>query len=65
VWRFDTVDEPVFPVCRTPAGCWSIVAPGCRDLSGRTGVRRIAVLEEPAAGGIKIIKLGERVDRRD
>lgn len=51
------VDEPVFAVCRTPAGRWSIVAPGCRDLSGRTGVHRIAVLDEPAAGGAKVIRL--------
>jgi len=54
-----TVAEPVFAVSRTPAGRWSIVAPCCRDLSGRIGVRRIAVLDEPAAGGsgAKVIKL--------
>jgi hypothetical protein len=47
-----------------PAGRWSIVAP-CRrdDLSGRTGAYRIAVLDEPAAGGSKVIKLEEA--RRD
>ena len=39
----------VFAACRTPAGRWSIVAPCCRDLSGRMGVRRIAVFDEPAA----------------
>ena len=52
--------------CSTPAGRWSIVAPCCRDLSGRIGVRRIAVLDEPAAGGAKIIKLKEHagIDRR-
>ena len=68
VWCSYVVDEPVFSACRTPAGRWSIVAPCCRDLSGRVGVRRIAVLDEPAAGepwlkpaagrpGLKIIKL--------
>jgi len=38
----------------------------CRDLSGRTGVHRIAVLDEPGAGGAKVIKLRERagIDRR-
>jgi hypothetical protein len=41
-----------------PAGRWSIVAPACR-----TGVRRIAVLAEPAAGRVEIIKLEEA--RRD
>ena len=62
-----TVDEPVFAACRTPAGRWSIVALGCRDLSGRMGVYRIAVLGEPvAAGGSKVIKLKEHagIDRR-
>jgi hypothetical protein len=54
------VDEPVFAAYRTPAGRWSIVAPGCRDLSGRTGVRPIVVLDEPAAGGAEVIKLQER-----
>jgi len=50
---------------RTPAGCWSIVAPCCRDLSDRIGVRRIAVLDEPvAAGGAKVIKLQERAGPR-
>ena len=53
------VTLPVFAVSRMPGGRWSIVAPGCRDLSGRTGVRRIAMLEEPAAGGAKVIKLKE------
>jgi len=42
-----------------PAGRWSIVAPCCRDLSGRTGVRRITVLDEPVAGGAEVIKLEE------
>jgi hypothetical protein len=46
-----------------PAGRWSVVAPCCRDLSGRTGVRRIAVLAEPAAGGSEVIKL--EAARRD
>jgi hypothetical protein len=46
-----------------PAGRWSVVAPACRDLSGRTGVRGIAVLVEPAAGRAEIIKLAEA--RRD
>ena len=55
-----TVDEPVFAACRTPAGRWSIVAPGCRELSGRTGLCRVAVLDEPAAGGAEVIKLEER-----
>jgi hypothetical protein len=60
------VDEPTFAACRTPAGRWSIVAPCCRDLSGRIGVRRIAVLDEPAAGESKVIELEERagIDRR-
>ena len=57
------VDEPVLAACRAPAGRWSIVAPCCRDLSGRTGVRRIAVLDEPAAGGAEVIELEEA--RRD
>ena len=53
--------EPVLAAYRTPAGRGSIVAPCCRDLSGRTGVRRIAVLDEPAAtGGAEIIQLKER-----
>ena len=54
-----TVDEPVFALSRAPGGCWSILAPCCRDLSGRIGVRRIAVLDEPVAGGsrLKVIKL--------
>jgi hypothetical protein len=43
-----------------PGGHWSIVAPVCRDLSGRIGVCRIAVLDEPAAGEAKVIKLKER-----
>ena len=68
VKSFPTADEPVFAAWRTPAGRWSIVASCCRDLSGRTGVRRIAVLDEPAAtaGGAKVIKLKEHagVDRR-
>jgi hypothetical protein len=51
VWCSYAVDEPVFAACRTSAGRWSIVAPCCRDLSGRMGVRRIAVLDEPAAAG--------------
>jgi hypothetical protein len=47
-----------------PAGRWSIIAPGCQDLSGRTGVRRIAVLDESAPGGAKVIRLEEaRQDR--
>src|SRR5262245_60828845 len=56
----------VFAVWRTLAGRWSIVAPCCRDLSGRIGVRGVAVLDEPAAGGAKIIKLKEHagIDRR-
>ena len=69
----------MFAAYRTPADRWSIVAPCCRDLSGRTaapccrdlsgrtGVRRIAALEEPAAtGGAKVIWLEERagIDRR-
>jgi len=60
------VDEPVFAVWRTPAGRWSIVAPCCRDSSGRIGVRGVAVLDEPAAGGLKVIKLKEPagIDRR-
>ena len=51
VRRSYPVDEPVFAACCTPAGRWSIVASCCRDLSGRIGVRRIAVLDEPASGG--------------
>ena len=54
------LDAPVFAASRTPAGQWSIVAPCCRDLSGRTGVRRIAALDEPAADGAEVIKLQER-----
>ena len=61
--HFYPVNEPVFAVYRTPAGRWSIVAPTCRDLIGRTGVRGIAVLDEPAAGGAEVIRLKER-DRR-
>jgi hypothetical protein len=56
VWCSYAVYEPVFAACRTPAGRWLIIAPGCRDLSGRTGVRRIAVLDEPAAGETKVIR---------
>src|SRR5262249_57295840 len=63
VQRFSPVGEPVLAVYRTPAGRWAIVAPCCRDLSGRTGVRRIAVLDEPAAGEAEVIEL-ERA-RRD
>jgi len=55
--------ELVFAAYRMPAGRWSIVAPCCRDLSGRTGVRRIAVLDEPAVDGSEVIKLEEA--RRD
>jgi len=42
------------------------VAPVCRDLSGRIGVQRIAVLDESAAGGAKVIRLRERagIDRQ-
>jgi hypothetical protein len=66
---FYAVDESTFAASRTPAGRWSIVASCCRELSGRTGVRRIAVLDGPAelaAGGSKVIELKERVgiDRR-
>ena len=57
------LDAPVFAVRRTPAGCWSIVAPCCRELSGRTGLRRIAALDELAAGGAEVIKL-ERARRK-
>jgi hypothetical protein len=58
------VAEPVFAASRTPAGRWLIVAPCCRDLSGRTGVRRIAVFDEPVAGRAEVIKLEEaRQDR--
>jgi hypothetical protein len=60
VVSFCPVEEPVFAASRTPAGQWWIVAPCCRDLSGRTGVHRIAVLDEPAAGGAEVIKLEER-----
>ena len=58
--------DPVLAAYRTPAGRWSIVAPACRDLSGRMGVRRIAVLDEPTPGGAEVIKLRDRVgsDRR-
>ena len=56
--------ELVFAAYRTPAGRWSIVAPCCRDLSGRIGVRRIVVLDEPAAGGAEVIELeGVRRER--
>ena len=55
--------ELVFAAYRMSAGRWSIVAPCCRDLSGRIGVRRIVVLDEPAVGGSKVIKLEEA--RRD
>ena len=35
-------------------------------MSGRTGVRRIAVLDEPAAGEAEVIKLAEaRWERSD
>jgi hypothetical protein len=54
------VDAPVFAAYCTPAGRWSIIAPCCQDLSGRTGVRRIAVLEEPALGEVEVIRLKER-----
>jgi len=66
VWCSPAVDEPVFAAYRTPAGRWSVVAPACRDLSGRTGVHRIAALDEPAASGAEVIRLRERVgaDRR-
>jgi hypothetical protein len=57
------VDEPVFAAYRMPAGRWSIVAPGCRELSGRIGLCRAVVLDEPAAGGAEVIEL-ERA-RRD
>ena len=60
VWCSPAVDEPVFAASRTPAGRWSILASACRDLSGRTGVRRIAALDEPAADGAEVIKLQER-----
>ena len=40
-------------------GRWLIVAPCCRELSGRTGVRRIAVVDEPAASGAEVIELKE------
>jgi len=61
---FSPAGEPVLAAYRTSAGRWSIIAPCARDLSGRTGVRRIAVLDEPAAGGAKVIKLEEaRQDR--
>ena len=66
VWCSPAVDESVFAAYRTLAGRGSIVAPCCRDLSGRTGVRGIAVFDEPAAGGAKVIKLKGRagIDRR-
>jgi hypothetical protein len=50
----------VLAAYRTSAGRWLIVAPACRDLSGRTGVRRIAALDEPTEGGAEVIKLEER-----
>jgi hypothetical protein len=57
VWSY-LIDEPVFALSRAPGGRWLILAPCCRDLSGRTGVRRIAVFDEPVAGGSrpKVIK---------
>ena len=61
------VDAPVFTASRNPVGRWSIIAPCCRDLSGRTGLHRIAALEEPAAtGGAKVIELKDRagIERR-
>jgi hypothetical protein len=64
VWCFPAVDEPVLAACRTPAGRWSIVAPGCHDLSGRIGVRRIAVLDEPAAAGGAVSGATGRPERR-
>jgi hypothetical protein len=59
------VDVPVFAASRTPAGRWSIVSPCCRDLSGRTGLQRIAVLDEPAAGGAEVIELERARRERD
>jgi len=58
-----SVAEPVFAASRTSAGRWSIVAPCCRDLSGRTGVCWIAVLDAPTTGGTEVICLEEA--RRD
>jgi hypothetical protein len=50
----------VLAAYRTSAGRWSILAPACRDLSGRIGVHRIAALEEPAGiGGAEVIQLKE------
>jgi hypothetical protein len=61
---FYVVNEPVLAVSRTPAGRWSIAAPCCRDLSGRTGVRRIAAFNEPTPGRAEVIKLeAARQDR--
>jgi hypothetical protein len=64
VWCFSAVDEPVFAARPTSAGRWSILAPGCRDRSGQTGVRRIAVLDEPAASGEIVSGVTGRSERR-
>ena len=49
-----TVDEPVFAAWRTPTGCWSILAPCCRELSGRTGVRRICRARRARRGWTRV-----------
>jgi len=57
-------NEPVLAAYRTSAGRWSILAPACRDLSGRTGVHRIAALDEPAPrdtrGPIRLLPFGRQ-----
>jgi hypothetical protein len=63
-YAYVVVDEPVFATSRTSVGRWSILAPCVRDLSGRIGVHRIAVIDEPAVGGPKVIELQEWIDQR-
>jgi len=61
---FRIADEPVFAASRTPAGRGSIVAPCCRDLSGRTGVRRVVTFDEPVVGEAEVISLEEARQER-
>jgi hypothetical protein len=43
----DLTNEGVVAVCRDDGLRWSVLAQCCRELSGRVGVRRIAVMDEP------------------
>jgi hypothetical protein len=48
-----TINEPIFAVSYRE-GRWSVLAACVRELSGRVGVRRVQVIDEPRNGELKV-----------